>query len=671
MTADILLRKQSHFVLWRPGVTDPAPQLLIGVRGSAVTDFEEFDLEQSAQFPDLWEIPAKECGLVSGTVYCYWFKIRDTDVYSGAHPILYCTDPTATAVDYDNAAPIPSEHGGAASFDPAGVILYRNGRLVPCDPGGQTVAWKRDPPRSLRPTNNALVIYELPARWAHLDELGSVEEGVGNFNDVLALLDPDAVSQTFPAVMALHNRAHLVELGVNALELLPPEDSHTDPLLWHYGTSNYFAADYGLGRPASGLPSSASTALARTIETCHRKGIRYFLDVVMAFSVNMPYRNINYLDFLIQYDDGDPEQGSRQGFGGDLMKYDYSVQGYDPVSGKSQTVYPSRALMLAHLAHWMDYYRIDGVRIDSVNNISNWDFVRQFKDLARREWEAAGGTADRFLVAGEDLSVPTDMVRQGVLDALWNEQFKRIVRQVLLGRNWDGAPSFEWSVRKLIDCRNLGFTDGAQAINYLTSHDVGGIGNERIVNWLWNNGVVQAEERLALGFVCLLTAVGIPMIFAGDEFGDQHDLPLDDETAQGLRNKQVDRVNWSRLSRDPWRLRLFQYVSRLVRFRTASPALRTNDTEFLHVDFTEGKRVLAWKRGMGVEAVLVVANFSDWGTADPENPASEYRISNWPTTPAGYAWHEITQEREVPTEWIGREPLYPWEAKVYALRATD
>ena len=63
--------------------------------------------------------------------------------------------------------------------------------------------------------------------------------------------------------------------------------------------------------------------------------------------------------------------------------------------------------------------------------------------------------------------------------------------------------------------------------------------------------------------------------------------------------------------------------------------------------------------------MVVVANFSDWGTGDPASPAAEYRVRNWPATPPGRRWREVTQARAVPPEWVGREPLYPWEAKVY------
>jgi pullulanase len=68
------------------------------------------------------------------------------------------------------------------------------------------------------------------------------------------------------------------------------------------------------------------------------------------------------------------------------------------------------------------------------------------------------------------------------LDGFWNERFKHLVRHAILGQNDDAEPSFEQTIRKLIDCRLLGFRDGAQAVNYVTSHDVEGFRNERLYN---------------------------------------------------------------------------------------------------------------------------------------------------------------------------------------------
>jgi 1,4-alpha-glucan branching enzyme len=326
--------------------------------------------------------------------------------------------------------------------------------------------------------------------------------------------------------------------------------------------------------------------------------------------------------------------------------------------------------MQAYLDRWMLDFRIDGIRIDSVVNVANWDFVREYKDRARLLWrtrhatngQVPPGADERFLVVGEELAMPLDLVRQGYLDGLWNEHFKRMARNAILGRNDDHEPSFEWTVRKLIDCRLLGFADGTQAVNYLTSHDVEGFRNERLYNYLVNNGIHETEQRIKLAFVLLLTAVGVPMILAGDEFADQHDLQLVHP------EKQVDPVNFDRLD-DPWRRRLFEYVARLTRLRTSNDALAVNDTEFIHADFADGKRVMVWRRGQPDSAsqVVVVANFSDWGTADPGSATAEYVVPNWPATPPGRRWREMTQDREVPPAWVGREPIYPWEAKVYAL----
>jgi pullulanase len=152
----------------------------------------------------------------------------------------------------------------------------------------------------------------------------------------------------------------------------------------------------------------------------------------------------------------------------------------------------------------------------------------------------------------------------------------------------------------------------------------------------------------------------VPMIFAGDEFADQHDLSV------GNPAKQRDAVNYERVD-EPFRRRVFDFVARLVKFRTTSDALSVNETDFIHVDFTAGKRVLVWRRGRpGVDdPVVVVANFSEFAT-DTSVPSAEYVVPNWPGTPAGKRWRDVSQARDVPDEWIGREPIFPWEAKVYA-----
>jgi pullulanase len=636
MAIDLFKRKQTHFVLWRLAHSDLPPGLYIGQRGG---EFREIPLQRSPQFPDLWEVAAIDCQLGEGQVYHYWFRLRSSNPYSEGQRVD-CTDPFAYTVD---------RHLMAESQQPASVILYRQGLLVACDGLGQTVQENRILEGVA--ANSQLVIYELPTRWTKHD--GGVDSlGYGTFRDVRSLLD-----------------THLNKLGINALELLPPADSD-DKLTWGYGTANFFAADFDLGvaqanAQANGT-SQACTDLADLITRCHQRGMRFFLDVVMAFARNNPYRHINFGDFFVQWkqpdDPGrDPEQGGRDGFGGDLFKFNYWVEGYHPMTGVSDRFVPAREYLKLHLIHWMNYYGVDGLRLDSVNNINNYDFTQEFKDLARQEWRDRGGNDERFLVVGEELSVPLALLHQNRLDSLWNERFKQILRQVVLGKSANGE-TFETSVRKLIDCRLLGFRDGAQAVNYLTSHDVGGYGNERLYNYLSNNGIVNTKERIKLAFVCLMTAVGLPMILAGEEFADQHDLDLHEHGDQ----KQTDPVNYSRMA-DPWRQEIFEHVARLTKLRTTSAALATNDVVFIHVDFEEGKRVLVWRRGYGENLVVVIANFSDYGTPFSPTGLTEYVIPHFPETPFQKRWHEVTQDRTIAPEWVGREPIFPWEAKVYEL----
>lgn len=92
------------------------------------------------------------------------------------------------------------------------------------------------------------------------------------------------------------------------------------------------------------------------------------------------YRFINFLDFHVKWGWGDPEQGSRDGFGGDLWKYVWNANAFDPVSGNSGPAYLARRHMIAHLLHWMHFFHIDGLRLDSVNNYNNWDFAQEARD---------------------------------------------------------------------------------------------------------------------------------------------------------------------------------------------------------------------------------------------------------------------------------------------------
>lgn len=665
MPAHLFALRAHAFVLWRPAASPVAPRLVIGRfqpgNPPSLADRQTHDLAPVAGHPDLWLVEAAACGLVDGQVYHYWFEVPDSSPGHAGVPVLV-TDPFATTVDWRLMA--------REDEAPAAVIRLRQGRLVTCDPGGEEVPAVAPLTGARAPANNRLVIYELPTSWAKINPHGDPQVGVGTFRDVLALVDAAAGGANFAGVDALApGRSHLEALGVNALELLPIADSFVERE-WGYATSNYFAPDHDLGFPDGHATPTPGTDLAALVEACHARGIRFIVDVVMAFGTRAPWERVNIDEFHVDpaRSPHDPEtqqsggQGTRDGFGGRLWRYGRFVEACDPIDLARRQLVPARQLMKLHLLRWMHDVGVDGFRLDSVNNVASWDFVQEFRDLARGTWVARGGDPATMIVVGEELSVPIALVTQARLDGLWNERFKHLVRAAVLGQAAEGTSGFEDTVRKMIDCRAIGFRDLAEAVNYVGSHDVEGFRNERLFDFLRNNGVVFTEERIKLAFACLLTAVGIPMVFAGDEFADRHDLEVKHPP------KQRDPVNFGRLA-DPFRRRVFDHVARLVRLRTSNDALAVNDTDVIHVDVGGDRRVIAWRRGRpgAADQVVVIANFSDFGTAHAGRPDAEYRVHGWPATPPGRRWREVTQERDVPPEWAGREPIFPWEAKVYAL----
>jgi 1,4-alpha-glucan branching enzyme len=193
------------------------------------------------------------------------------------------------------------------------------------------------------------------------------------------------------------------------------------------------------------------------------------------------------------------------------------------------------------------------------------------------------------------------------------------------------------------------FEDLAQRVTYNTSHDVEGQTEQRLVPYFldaakygwqrWDHtdadanlhvpaleqalhGVRVALEQAHTTFALVLTAVGIPMFLAGEEFGDLHDIPHHD-----WRLKMSDPVDWQRADL-PGHRELLARVKDLVRLRRRHPALQRNEVEFFAMasgfhpafDGNDGPWVFACCRTGGRPLgapgqVVVVANCGAQGFA--------------------------------------------------------
>src|SRR5580692_1879237 len=124
--ADILNRKATHFVLWRPGLITTTPELIIGELRSGnppdLVNQKQFTMTPAVGVTGLWEISASDCRLVDGQIYHYWYEVEYSKANCWPPPRIRCTDPMAFAVDWRIFPP-----GAKDSRQPAAVILFADG----------------------------------------------------------------------------------------------------------------------------------------------------------------------------------------------------------------------------------------------------------------------------------------------------------------------------------------------------------------------------------------------------------------------------------------------------------------------------------------------------------------------------------------------------------------
>jgi len=638
----------------RPGLLRvPGPALKsLTIRFAALADRDDFTptawpqqvLTQSTAFPGWWEFDLDALKLADGA-YEYEFVVNGNTV---------TPDPYASTI---------TRFGGYR-----GVFTIVQGVRV-AEPFG----WDGEFPAGVTlPGNNQLVIYEMPIKWmssdpredAPLVELGSFDKVIFEHLDDLA------------------------GMGINCIELLPVEDS-PQTLNWGYGTRFFFAPDYDIGSPIDAK---------FFVKTCHQKGIRVFLDVVM--NMYAPQCPLSSLASPWFFQASTP---SRQDWAQDLFQFDSPSYG---------SYYAAREFLSEMAEFWVSNYHADGFRVDDFADINNWDFVQEFHDRATSKSESLF-PGKPFLVVAEDSnrefvttgSDPNNPNGRKVVDAIWNFGYRDEIRKMLTNsiNTVYGQPARSIRVQHLISNQGVwnawngqfdaGFSDMACSVPYITSHDVAD--GPRLMNVILgpmlqsaglgdtsvdsvrnavdsadssSNAALQATVAAALkrvfgGFAILMTSVGMPMFLAGEEFGDVHDTSYKD-----VNEKQQDPVQWDR-AKLSGNAELKKMVAGLIQLRTSHPALQRDEVEFFYFhpqfDDNDSPRVFAYCRtggqSLGVSGqVIVVANMG---------PASfpVYNIPGWPW--AGSVLTEIGYVDSLPvwdqTSGMVSLSLDPFSARVF------
>lgn len=526
------------------------------------------------------------------------------------------------------------------------------------------------------PANNEIVIYELPLRWAapaSSDYKREVPDG--DFDHMLT-----------------EHLDELDELGVNAIELLPVQDAAVT-LNWGYGTRFFFAPDHDFGGPVDAK---------FFVKACHQRGIRVLLDVVPNHARECPLEALAGDRFFLHPD----EEPERPSWGGRRFDFDESVDGY----------HPAREFLYRMAEFWIREYHVDGFRIDEYKGMAHAEFVQEFRDRAWATYQDR--FPDRpFIVVAEDSWGRTQIVHdqednpdgRKVVDSMWNFDFRDEVRRVLRDEidTEVGEPSRSDRIRALISGSHTwddmdrefggGFADLSKAVNYITSHDMGQEGEQRLMNFIFGDLVRQrglgdgsvdnvkylvdrlvtadpgvridaheeAVDRVRGAFALLLTSVGIPMFLTGEEFGDVHDLDYTD-----WQLKMEDPVHWPRREYSGHEA-LRASVQDLVRLRTSTEALQRNEVEFFYthptIDDDDGVRAFAYCRTGGrplggQDQVVVVANCGKHDFAEFDVP--------WPWTNAERIVERGEPLRGAPPRFSPDQqqatlPLAPFQVRVF------
>ncbi len=438
-----------------------------------------------------------------------------------------------------------------------GVVRIKDGERIV-----DTYVWQHDD--KPLPEDRELVIYELHVGDFSGGEADSDERG--KYQHVVEKLD------------------YLCDLGINAIELMPIKEYPGDRS-WGYNPRHFFATESSYG---------TTEGLKNLIDECHGKGIRVIIDGIYNHSeAGAPLTQIDH-DYWYHHSPRDPDNNWGPEFNYEF--YDEKLQ-----------IYPARQFIGDNIRHWIQEFHIDGIRFDAARQIANYDFMHWIVGEAKK----TASMKPFYTVAEHIPETPSITNVDGPMDGCWHDSFYHCILEHIKGDTFDLE-----RLKSVIDCKRQGFMGATNVVNYLTNHD-----HNHVMVDLGDRQIFDEEafRRIKLGAAILMTAVGVPLIWMGDEFGEYK-----------AKTPESAKIDWTLLGNDSNR-RLFEYYRGLVNLREHNHALYTENIDFIHEN-PEAK-VLAYSRWNDEGSrVVVVANFS-------ENFLAGYRVPNFPE--AG-TWHEWT-----------------------------
>ena len=520
---------------------------------------------------------------------------RDSSlVWNAGHPLDLWT------------ATVPVQPVAGTHFGKEGLYLYRF-QLWWTPPGGARqliTRWFTDP--FARQTDvgrlSAVMLSTTaaPIAWAdaafktpELDDLIVYELQVGEFND------------TFAGV--IERLTYLQSLGVNCLELMPVTSNKLD-FDWGYGPLHYFSPSARFGGP---------DGLRRLVNACHQANVAVILDVVYQhvdpdFPYNLVYSNVNNTPGTPKVPS--PMIGSSGPFGPQSDFGQVFTQEYFALSNRQ----------------WLDEYHVDGFRYDEVTDLYVRPTDTGYSKLAYDTYRYSLGiprfqpdpnSYSRIIQCAEALWRAPDVLRSTYTNCAWQNDVLDKAESIAGG----AAPGDDFAhaldpffgnrypgTKTVVNAAGNAVDMPVAPFQYLNSHD-----HSHLIVFAGTTGSGPFPPgdrsrfwRLQPLAIALYTSQGVPMLWEGEEFADNYNLPGDGFARVDLRRD----THWEYFY-DDYGFPMIRLYRRLAKLRRSSRSLRSRESFYYWQQSLQGSGLIAYHRhapagsGGPEEYAMVILNF--------------------------------------------------------------
>jgi maltooligosyltrehalose trehalohydrolase len=403
--------------------------------------------------------------------------------------------------------------------------------------------------------------------------------------------------------------AYLNDLGVNAIEVMPLSNVATS-VDWGYLPIGYFGVDERFGKRSD---------FQQLVDIAHQHGIAVVVDAVYGHTgIDFPY-----------YDAYTRLQYRENPFMGPFAKDYFSNFGKSTDFTRQFT----RDYFFTVNHHWLDVYHVDGFRYDCVPNY--WDgpsgvgyanLVYETYQLTKSEiaqsqpfwnrFDAGTGAPITLIQCAEQLEGPEEVLRTTYSNSTWQNHTFDAAKAVARG---DRGRLADWGLSLgLFGYPEQETTNGdvisKTALQYIENHD-----HERFIcnfglsnpdeagNPLFLEGDRSHWYMLQPYLIAILMSKGIPLLWQGEEFGENYFLPDFGEGRVALLRS----LRWDFFYDGPGQ-DLIDLVRKLLRIRKTRSQIRRGGYFFFNDwDRYQSRGLLLFARNSGSQYTLVAVNTGD------------------------------------------------------------